>query len=304
MKKIAWLAATLVALYAWLDFLWPPVNRYLEKSPHSFWIVASDLLAIRSPIYPDVPFAGWLFLLVALLPIFATAKLIVMAGRYVINALESISVLETEFFVTMSDDMKQAVTKKKQLLIANKKGINAYEWASSASSWSGEVVNDSARCSSIVDNSSITDQVLTTYSLRRVDCVEIFKSALPVSITATLIPNRVLLWLYKTQGLFSAYIVKRTSESSFLNEYSTQEGDFRVSFNLAFKQSVLIRIVIDFPTSAAPPAASLRAFLFRENYARAIYVEQSSDSTRTRYEVVLRQLPPGSALRILWRNQI
>jgi hypothetical protein len=297
---MAYAAAFLVAIFSWFQFLWPPVRAYQAARADSDGIaLLGMLLRPITPIYPDVPLGGYMFIGLGIILAVVVFGLIKSVLTYWENARVPISVLETHLELSFqSDDLREATLSRKQLLHANRRNVTVYIHKAELTSPSHQTAYGAITCSSVIGYESITDNFETFGSTRAVEIVERFKRELPTNWVATLMPNSWVRSLHKI-GIFNRLVVTRYVQTTQFDEYNNDRPRITVS-SLRYPVTN-VQVTLRFPASSAPDPADIKALLVRENAASNIAVQRTPAQNEAVYTVGLDEFYKCT-LRVYWSN--
>lgn len=296
----AW-ALLLGGTFSWVQLLWPPVGKFLSKTPDATpFSVLADLLSFRSVIYEGYPLLGYIFLLVGIIPF----VLLTLLGRTILNYIDNsnvpISVLETSINLSFEDDlMTRSMVRRDQLFHANRY-VTAYKFTTELTGEHASFVPDGIFVESCIGQRKVTKEVLRYGSARKRELIEAFDGALPTRLWSTYLPNALILGLYNWLGAFKSVVVKRVAWTRSLHEYDGESA--MLGLTSLMYPVTNVRVRIDFPQATAPLGDAISAVLISENIVEPIHLTPDARPNVIRYEVRLRSFKKVT-LRVRWTNE-
>lgn len=296
-RGVFWVAAAVAAIFSWLQFLYPPLKFLRDMPDPSLWELLVELLKPSNDIYPSLPFAGYLFLLLTVAFVVATIAIIRGIIAYIDHSTVGISVLQHDLTLTFEDaQCVRARLSREQSFHANRRGIWAYHSASSCDSDTGVIVDDSYVSQSALANVNISEPLIIRRNRRSIDVIEPFQRELPTSLFATFLPNWAVCLLHSIGG-FKNVIVRRTGRIAFDDEFPNGEGILSIA---ATRYPISqVSLTVKFITGSEPALAQIKAFVVRENVVEKVAVEDSIDGQYTVYKTKTSSLNQ-EVLRMQW----
>ncbi|MEI9996545.1 MAG: hypothetical protein WDM91_18250 [Rhizomicrobium sp.] len=283
----------LASLFGWVELVGPPVMALFKGT--SAWVVFGDLLQIHSRYY-SVPLGGYFFLLTT----FGGLVFLVSLGRSVViyweNATVPLSVLETKLTLEFSADLSHSTLTREQIYHANRAGQTAYHIKSSTDT--GTISDNGIHIKSWINNRKITKKLVMTGNPKKsVQIMEVFDAPLPTNFLATLLPDMVVLLLFKHANVFRSTIARRNATTQNDNEYNGPQGVFSLE-SLLYPVSN-VDVTIKFPVSRIPP--EMDVYLIKQNAVEELNPERKDENGFVSFRII--QSPFAKAtLRFLWRN--
>lgn len=297
LRRGLWILALATTIVGWAEFLWPPVAEF-RKTPDSPGgaDVLGQLIRPNNEIY-DVPFQGWLFLLVCAGLLLVLLHWIRAVTDYLQNSRVGLSVLETVMSIEMLDIARtRAVIRRKQIFHANRRGITAYRSNHQTDAPGGRIPRAEVTQQSQVANKVVTKELIMRGSEANLEVIEAFHDELPTNLAATFLPNWLVCLLH-SQGLFEGVVVTREGEATYHDEFSGVDGVYSVSSTKYPISRTIIRVA--FMLGHEPPAGKVRGFLIRENVVEEVALRTERNLTHITYEARSNKLHMES-LRIQW----
>jgi len=296
-RLIAYFVGVL-ATFEWIHLLGPVLREFIAGK--HFREVFFDLVNPYSDLNADW-WNGYFFLLLT----FAVIPFVVVVGRsigaYWSHATVPISVLESQYTLEIFDRLARSRLTKKQLYHANRGGQTAYLAKSTSDSPGGKILKNTISCKSIIDGEIVTEKFEICGNDRAVDTIELYKRPLPTSWIATILPDSLVRFLYRSElKLFENVIVKRVATLENMHEYDGPEAHFGLT-SLRYPVSN-VKITLKFPIDLAPDLEDLNVLLVKENSGRRIIPDEQNDGGIRSYEINLSSFFQCS-LHIFWRNK-
>lgn len=297
--RAIWLLTTAAALYAWADFLWPPVEyfRHAQKATPSG--VLLELLKPDSKIYP-VPGGGYLFILLTIGLAILLVYILRGIGNYLERAFQSLSVIDSEFEVIIQDlDARRATMRRVQNFHANRSGISAYRHTSSLDTPGASQDMKTLKVESFIGSTRITKDILKRKSGSTLEIIDMFNRELPTSLVASLLPSLLVRAMHHNT-LLQNVVVNRTFEMDYIDEYASDSPSMQVT--AAEFPVTHVALAIDFPDEIAPPKEDISCFIITQGAVRQHdRIWREAGSGRVTYRVEHRNLYKSS-LRLQWNN--
>lgn len=226
--------------------------------------------------------------------------------RAALNFLEGsespVSILESNIELYMQDaDMDACITKREQILHANGENVDAYHYGQQASI--GKLKKDKLRIESRINGRIITKDLLKRGDEKSLDTIERFDRVLPVNFFATYFPDSVVLFLFKSFGLFKKSLVKRTCSSEDSGEYSQKYPMYQLVVSRYPVSKV--SITLNFPVGSVYINNTAKAFLILNHAVMEIPITPiNDDNKREKLRVEIEKIRPQQTLRIIWENNV
>jgi hypothetical protein len=286
-----------IVLSAWAALLLPPLSFYHRHPYYRLLDVVGELAKPQNAIYAGLPCQGWLFLGLfgaLLIYILSVCRAIL---KYSDDSTVGIATLEVRIEVMFHDrERTRATVRREQLFHANRAGINAYKIAHVADSPTGTVDHLSIELNSILNGQNYTSELIRYGNRKRAEVFEIFKDDLPTNWLVTYLPSRVVHLAFRA-GMFHRYIVRRTGQVAYDNEFDGDEGS--VSLTATDYPVTAAGIVVNFAVGSEPAPHCIRAWRIRENAASSVALTKINKPGTVIYEVEARPLHKET-LRVQW----
>lgn len=325
--RLGWLAGAITWIAGWAAIFWPPIREYgkcvaisdpalaqrlnavaagqagapPKVCTHDAIDTVVALLQVPTPIYPDVPIGGYLFLAAGVIPLVVLSIWIRQAIEYWDNARVPLSVLETD--VTLSfdaPDMRRAILTRKQFLHANQPDVGAYHSITKVDGKRASIDAKNQVFDAQVGHRSIKGEIIRQGNEKSINVIEIYNESLPRNPLLTILPNQVVHSVYKNFGLFFNVIVKRTTVIHLLDEYNEDEPFYSIS---SMRYPVTnVRLKFLFHSETAPSPEDISAFLIKDNLAMRLALPPCHEGGFTTYEVTVREFK-SATIRVAWANR-
>lgn len=285
-------------MYEWVHLLGPVLTE-LAKS-RGGWDVLYLLFAPSSVLNRDL-WHGYFFLLASLVIVPLTGLCVRAILDYWANATVPISVLETHLTLDLFDDLAHSRLTRSQLYHANREGQTAYFSSTSVNSSQGKVLRDTIQSRSTVDSESITKTCLITAGDRKVDIIELYTRPLPQSWLATVLPDSMVRFLYKSEfSWFKNVVVKRFATVENMHEYDDEEAHLSLVSSRYPVSNV--KVTLRFPAHLAPDPSDMVVLVAKDNSGRPLVADESNNGDIRQYEIALSSFYQ-STLHIFWKNR-
>ena len=299
-RSAFWALAFLAALVSWLQLLWPPIAKYRDHTPGGLRSILAALMQVQSPIYPEAPLIGWIFIAVTAILFLVGVSWLRWIANYIERSRVGISMIETRMDLVMEDKARKLATvRRQQVFHANRPDVSAYHLVCRADHATGYVDMANISLDSILAGQRITKEILKRGTPKAADLIEVYTRNLPSGLLVTFLPNWLVAMLHPT-GVFDRVLVKRTGHVAYIDEYSGPESVISMS---AMRYPVTNTFLnISFINGSEPCDSDMRGFLIRENAVEEIAVAKTIDTDRTVFSVCVRSLYQET-LRVQWKNR-
>ncbi len=325
--RLGWLAGAITWIAGWAAIFWPPIREYGKcvaiSDPalaHRLNAVAAGqagelpkvcthdavdtfiaLLQIPTPIYPDVPIGGYLFLAASVIPLVVLGIWVRQAIEYWDNARVPLSVLETDVTLSFAEpDMKRAILTRKQFFHANQPDVGAYHSTTKVDGEKASIDPNHQVFDAQVGHRSIKGEIIKQGNEKSINVIEIYNESLPRNPLVTILPNQVVHSIYKNFGAFFNVIVKRTTVIHLVDEYNAKEPFYSISSMRYPVTNVKLRFL--FHSETAPSPEDISAFLIKDNLAMRLALPPCHEGAFTTYEVAVREFK-SATIRVAWNNR-
>jgi len=264
------------------------------------------LIQFRSPIYGGVPALSWIFVATVF---YGPLWLLARARSYLGRQFVPISVLETRLVLRFTDEtLIRAFVDREQLFHANRRGMRAYHFQHSPSRHDGAIDEDTIFLESRINDEVINERrngrvhLIKALNARRgIDVVEVYDRELPVSLWATLLPNDLVLNLFKfgRYMFFRTVVVSRRGTVTYVDEYNGDRALFQIT---ALRYPVSnVSLEVRFPTAVSPDRDRLQAMIIRENVVQEKEPYWREEGGLTVFAVSTGRFA-NATLRLVWEN--
>jgi hypothetical protein len=299
--RALWIAGGGLSIYAWTDFLWPPVSFYRHKIESSPISVLAELIQPHNKIYPNNPLSGYAFLILTFGLVVWVIYNLRQIIRYLDISFKQLSILDSKFDVKIHDvALTRATMRRVQNFHANRSNISAYRQVSTLDAQDARIDVGSLNSVSTLNGASITKERIPKNTKANLELIEVYNQDLPTSITASLLPNDMVRALFNL-GRFKGIVVTRIFSVDFINEYNGEHPSLQATATDSWATNVVLRL--DFPEETAPDSESMSCFLIMDGAVRRLDVQPAPENgNRVIYEVRYGNLYKAS-IRLQWTNE-
>lgn len=295
-RLIGW-AVGVVALTGWIALLTPPVT-FLQN--HSLNELFFQLTRIENQVYENSMFLGWAFIALSFITSISTIAFVRSVIKYLEVSFSNISVLESHIRLEIVDDaFTISRASRKQHFHANRKGISAYKFESRMDSPNGKISRKSIQVSSSIGKDPISSSKPTIWGTDRyIEVMETYKSPLPTSLFASILPNWATHLIWRA-GLLNKVVVTRSSYAEYKNEHNSKLASMAIK---AGNRIGKLKITVEFPEITAPEDRHVECMLVEENVVSAIGYTRRHERGRVVLEMELSNFWDHE-FRIQWKNR-